>query len=93
MQQPLPPPGKVFDTDFQALCYLTECTLETVEKLEGLKRPGKHELERQRSIAAIGVYHVANHYMPDYLGDISTRWGGKPSRTIEQLQAVLGVTA
>lgn len=34
-----------------AFCYLIECTLATVERMTGLARPQKSELERQVNMA------------------------------------------
>lgn len=38
-----------------ALIYLTECTLATIQSLAMMSRPPKLELERQISIAQVGI--------------------------------------
>jgi hypothetical protein len=45
----------------QALAYLVECTLATVDRLVMLKNPSKGELERQIGIAQAGL-----SWMKDY---------------------------
>ena len=49
---------RVFNSALDALCYLTECTLATVEHLQDQKRAPKGETERQRGIAATGVLNL-----------------------------------
>lgn len=47
-----------------ALAFLTECTLATVEGLAGRARPPKHELSRQISIAQTGITHLGGIVQP-----------------------------
>jgi hypothetical protein len=48
----------------EALAYLTECTLATVQDLAGRSRPPKGELARQVSIAQTGVDWVKTFVKP-----------------------------
>lgn len=49
---------KLFNDPLDALCYMTECTLATVEGLELKSRPPQGELNRQRSIARTGIENL-----------------------------------
>lgn len=44
-------------TSGDALVYITDCTLATVEHMNTLKRRSAHEFSRQVSIAQCGVNH------------------------------------
>ena len=46
---------QIFNCSDDALCYLTECTMSTVEQLADKKSATKGELARQRSLAEIGM--------------------------------------
>jgi len=48
----------IYQTGQQALCWLTECTLATVEWMEGQSRPGKTQLGRQRRMVAGAIANL-----------------------------------
>lgn len=48
----------------EALTYLVECTLATVQDLAGRSRPPKRELSRQISIAQTGIDWVRTFVKP-----------------------------
>ncbi len=50
--------------EIDALAYLTECTLATVSDLVSRARPPKGELQRQISIAQVGIDWVKLHAKP-----------------------------
>jgi len=52
---------RIFNNAADALCYLTECTLATVESLEIQKRPPKGETARQKNMAEIGIRNLRAH--------------------------------
>jgi len=52
---------KIFVDPLSALCYLTECTLATVESLELRTRPPTGELRRQKAIAETGLRNLHAH--------------------------------
>lgn len=52
---------RIFNNASDALCYLTECTMATVESLELQKRPPKGETARQKNMAEIGIRHLRDH--------------------------------
>ena len=49
---------KIFSTIEETLVFMTECTLATVETLQGLKSASKSEYKRQKNIAQIGIDHI-----------------------------------
>ena len=55
---------KEFSTPEDALCYLTECTLATVESYELQKRPPKGEMNRQKNLAEIGLRNLRSFGFP-----------------------------
>lgn len=58
----------------EALVYMIECTLATVEYMAGLKRPARNEFLRQCNIAQQGLEWLKEFEVPcdgrpaDYLG-------------------------
>jgi hypothetical protein len=48
-------------SDLDALIYITECTLATVEYMMDLKSKSKSEFERQIGIAQIGINHIRQY--------------------------------
>lgn len=47
---------------YDAVAFLTECELATVEYMEGLSNPTKSQLERHRNIAEIGLRVLQDKY-------------------------------
>ena len=52
---------RVFNTPLDALCYLTECTLATVEHMDLLTRKPAGEFARQKDIANTGLANLRAH--------------------------------
>lgn len=48
-------PDRAFYTAAEALCWMVECEMATVEGLKGLKRTSKKGLDRHESIVATGL--------------------------------------
>ena len=44
-----------FNDANEALCYMVECTMATLEYIRDVKRTPKHEITRQESIVSSGV--------------------------------------
>lgn len=49
----------VFADPADGLCWLTECTLATIEHMELMRRPPKGELARQQRMAETGIRSLA----------------------------------
>lgn len=56
--------NKTLRSSEEALTYLVECTLATVQDLAGRSRPPKGELARQISIAQTGIDWVRTFVRP-----------------------------
>lgn len=56
--------NKTLRSSEEALTYLVECTLATVQDLAGRSRPPKAELARQISIAQTGIDWVRTFVRP-----------------------------
>lgn len=55
----------VFTDPADALCWLTECTLATVEHMELMRRPPRGELARQTEMGQIAIRSLrAAGYLP-----------------------------
>ena len=53
--------SRVFYTPLDALCYMTECTLATVEHMDLLKRKPAGEFARQKGLADTGLANLRAH--------------------------------
>jgi hypothetical protein len=52
---------KTFRNPGQALAYMVECTMASLEHMREVKRTAKYEIERHESIVAIGMQAISMH--------------------------------
>lgn len=56
---------RIFNTPEEALCYMVECTMATLEHLKGIKSASKSEIRRHESIVETGLRNCEVHKLKE----------------------------